>query len=91
MEELASVELTEPQQVRDNYCPKLFTIMVIARNVSMLNSGITGQKRGLHRAACRLRTLYHAWLPSALPAKSLSSAAMALSSSNAGNPVSLAP
>jgi hypothetical protein len=35
MEELASVELTEPQQVRDNYCPKLFTIMVPARNVSM--------------------------------------------------------
>ena len=45
----------------------------------------------MHRAACRLRTLYHAWLPSALPAKSLSSAAMALSSSNAGNPISLAP
>ena len=43
----------------------------------------------MHRAACRLRTLYHAWLPSALPAKSLSSAAMALSSSNAGNPVPL--
>jgi len=35
MEELASVELTEPQQVRDKCCPKLFTIMVPARNVSM--------------------------------------------------------